>query len=73
MYRDGGGGLALSVYIRKLSFSPTISSHICIIVTIPSKLQLVKDGFYLTMGKVSNSKKMSFLNCLSSSSSSSSG
>ena len=25
--RDGGGGLALSVYIRKLSFSPSISSQ----------------------------------------------
>ena len=24
VYRDGGGGLALSVYIRKLSFSPSI-------------------------------------------------
>ena len=26
-YRDGGGGLALSVYNRKLSFSPSISSQ----------------------------------------------
>ena len=26
-YRDGGGGLALSVYIRKLSFSPSISGQ----------------------------------------------
>ena len=28
IYRDGGGGLALSVYIRKLSFSPSISGQI---------------------------------------------
>ena len=27
IYRDGGGGLALSVYIRKLSFSPSISGQ----------------------------------------------
>ena len=27
IYRDGGGGLALSVYIRKLSFSPSISGE----------------------------------------------
>ena len=31
-------------------------THIYIIVTIPSKLQLVKKCFFLTMGKVSNSK-----------------
>ena len=46
-------------------------THICIVVTIPSKLQLVKNGFFLNMGKVSNLKKMPFLNCSSSSSSSS--
>ena len=40
------------MYIRKLSFS----THIYIIVTIPSKLRLVKNGF-LTIGKVLNSKK----------------
>ena len=28
IYRDNGGGLALSVYIRKLSFSPSISGQI---------------------------------------------
>ena len=27
IYMDGGGGLALSVYIRKLSFSPSISGQ----------------------------------------------
>ena len=27
VYRDGVGGLALSVYIRKLSFSPSISGQ----------------------------------------------
>ena len=27
VYRDGGGGLALSVYIRKLSFSPSINGQ----------------------------------------------
>ena len=27
LYRDGGGVLALSVYIRKLSFSPSISGQ----------------------------------------------
>ena len=27
IYRDGGGGIALTVYIRKLSFSPSISDQ----------------------------------------------
>ena len=63
VYRDGGGGLALSVYIRKLSFSPSINGqmdsylHHC---DSTIKLQLVKNGFFLTMGKVSNKKKAFF-------------
>ena len=52
--RLGSGGLALSVYIRKLSFSPSISSHLDLfdmIVTILSKLRLVKKWVHFDYGK----------------------
>ena len=55
--RDGSSGLALStcMYIRKSSFSPSISSqmdfylHDCDYI-----IKAVKNGSILTMGKVSN-------------------
>ena len=62
-YRDGGGGLALSVYIRKLSLSPSISSQIgliiYIIVTIPSKLRLVENGLFFYYGQINSSSSSS--------------
>ena len=47
-------------------------THICVIVTIPSKLQLVKKWVLFHYGKGVKFQKMPFLNCSSSSSSSSS-
>ena len=57
VYRDGGGGLALSVYIRHFHLQLVVKwTHIYIIVTTIG----LKNGFFLTMGKVSNSKKAFF-------------
>ena len=45
-YRDGGGGLALSVYNRFHLQLAVKWTHIYITVTIPSKLRLVKKMVY---------------------------
>ena len=46
-------------------------THICVIVIIPSKVQLGKNWVLFDYGKGVKFKKMPFLNCSSSSSSSS--
>ena len=62
-YIDGGGGLALSVYIRKLSFSPSISAQMDSYLHHCEKLQLDTKWFSLDYGKGDK-----FMNCSSSSS-----
>ena len=51
VYRDGGGGLALSVYIRKLSFSPSISSQMDSYLHHYDYTIKATIGLFLTMGK----------------------